>query len=130
MYAKAFYGKKLPHTNSSYKIFRNFDFKQTIEKNLKNYSREHGTIIPDRLYFNQNIRRYNPWHIIILVDESGSMLDSVIYTAVMASIFAKMPFLSVKLAIFDTVGRSIERTSRRSGRYPDESTAGWRNGYT
>ncbi len=99
---KAFYGKKLPHTNSSYKIFRNFDFKQTIEKNLKNYSREHGTIIPDRLYFNQNIRRYNPWRIVILVDESGSMLDSVIYTAVMASIFAKMPFLSVKLAIFDT----------------------------
>mgnify|MGYP000438822060 CR=1 FL=1 len=47
---KAFYGKKLPHTNSSYKIFRNFDFKQTIEKNLKNYSPEHGTIIPDRLF--------------------------------------------------------------------------------
>lgn len=43
---KTFYGKKLPHTNSSYKIFRNFDFKQTIEKNLKNYSREHGQLSP------------------------------------------------------------------------------------
>ncbi|MDR3199974.1 MAG: VWA domain-containing protein, partial [Spirochaetales bacterium] len=44
----------------------------------------------------------NPWNVIILVDESGSMMDSVIYSAVMASIFAKLPFLSVQLAIFDT----------------------------
>lgn len=98
---RTFYGRKLPMSNSTYKIFRNFDFKQTIRKNLKNYSREYG-IVPERLYFNQNVRRYNPWHVIILVDESGSMLDSVIYSAVMASIFARMPFLSVKLVIFDT----------------------------
>ncbi len=99
---RTFYGRKLPLSNSPYKIFRNFDFKQTIRKNLKNYSREYGTIIPERLYFNLNVRRYNPWHVVILVDESGSMMDSVIYTAVMASIFAKMPFLSIKLVIFDT----------------------------
>lgn len=99
---RTFYGRKLPMSNSSYRIFRNFDFKQTIHKNLKNYNSEYGTVIPDRLYFNQNIRRYNPWHVVILVDESGSMMDSVIYTAVMASIFVRMPFLSVKLAIFDT----------------------------
>jgi hypothetical protein len=98
---RTFYGRKLPMSNSSYKIFRNFDFKQTIRKNLKNYSPTYG-IVPERLYFNQNVRRYNPWHVIILVDESGSMLDSVIYSAVMASIFARMPFLSVKLVIFDT----------------------------
>lgn len=99
---RTFYGKKLPMSNTSYRIARNFDFKQTVRKNMKNYSAEYGTVIPERLYFNQNIRRYNPWHIVILVDESGSMLDSVIYSAVMASIFAKMPFLSVKLVIFDT----------------------------
>lgn len=99
---RTFYGRKLPMSNSPYKIFRNFDFKQTIRKNLKNYSKEYGTIIPERLYFNLNVRRYNPWHVVILVDESGSMMDSVIYTAVMASIFAKMPFLSIKLVIFDT----------------------------
>ncbi len=99
---KTFYGRKLPMSNSSYRIFRNFDFKRTIRKNLKNYHAEYGTVIPEQLYFNRNIRRYNPWHVVILVDESGSMLDSVIYSAVMASIFARMPFLSVKLAIFDT----------------------------
>ncbi|MDR3237993.1 MAG: VWA domain-containing protein [Spirochaetia bacterium] len=99
---RTFTGKKLPNSSTSYKVHRNFDIKRTIRKNLKNYSNEHKTIVPDRLYFNQNIKRYNPWHVIILVDESGSMLDSVIYASVMAGIFSKLPFLSIKLVVFDT----------------------------
>ena len=31
---QTFYGRKLPLSNSPYRIFRNFDFKQTIRKNL------------------------------------------------------------------------------------------------
>jgi hypothetical protein len=99
---RTFTGKKLPNTTTNYKIHRNFDFKRTIRKNLKHYSESYKTIIPEKLYFNQNIKRYNPWNIIILVDESGSMLGSVIYSAVMAAIFAKLPFLETKLVIFDT----------------------------
>lgn len=99
---RVFYGKKLPNSTTNYPIFRNLDIKRTIKRNLKHYDPESQTLVVDRLYFNQNIKRYNPWHIIVLVDESGSMLDSVIYTAVMASIFARLPFISVKLAIFDT----------------------------
>jgi predicted metal-dependent peptidase len=76
--------------------------RRTIRKNLKNYNESYKTIVPEKLYFNQNVKRYNPWNIIILVDESGSMLDSVIHSAIMASIFAKLPFLAVKLVIFDT----------------------------
>ncbi|MFP3041178.1 VWA domain-containing protein [Treponema primitia] len=99
---RTFLGKKLPNSSTGYKIFRNFDFKRTIGKNLKHYNAEYKTIVAEKLYFTQNVRRYNPWNIIILVDESGSMLDSVIYSSVMASIFAKLPFLAVKLVIFDT----------------------------
>ena len=54
------------------------------------------------LYFNSRIKRFNKWNIIIAVDESGSMLDSVIYSAVMAGIFAKLPMIETKLVIFDT----------------------------
>ena len=36
------------------------------------------------------------------MDESGSMLDSVIHSAVMAGIFAKLPMLDTRLVIFDT----------------------------
>ncbi len=36
------------------------------------------------------------------MDESGSMLDSVIHSAVMAGIFARLPMLDTRLVIFDT----------------------------
>ncbi|MGN0606174.1 MAG: VWA domain-containing protein [Oscillospiraceae bacterium] len=99
---KAFSGKKLPYSTNAPKVYRNFNFKRTVERNLKNYSPEYKTIIPQRLYFDANIRNYNPWNVIILVDESGSMSDSVIYSAITASIFSKLPFISIKLVIFDT----------------------------
>lgn len=99
---KVFYGKKLPNSTTQNKIFKNLDIKKTIRNNLKNYNLESKTILVDKLYFNQNIKKYNPWHIIILIDESGSMMDSVIYSSIMASIFSNLPYLSVKLIIFDT----------------------------
>ena len=48
------------------------------------------------------MKKYNQWRVIICVDESGSMLDSVIHSAIMAGIFAKLPMLDTKLVIFDT----------------------------
>ncbi|OEJ15314.1 hypothetical protein BFL38_13530 [Brachyspira hampsonii] len=98
---KVFYGKKLPNSTTQNKIFKNLDIKKTIRNNLKNYNIEDKTIFVDKLYFNQNIKKYNPWNIIILIDESGSMLDSVIYSSIMASIFSNLPYLSIKLIIFD-----------------------------
>lgn len=99
---RSFYGRKLTSAQTYNKVFRNFDFKKTVERNLKNYSAEYRTIVPRRLYFNNTVKRYNPWHVIILADQSGSMCNSVIYTSVMACIFAKMPFLRTRLAVFDT----------------------------
>ena len=48
------------------------------------------------------MKKYNQWRVIVCVDESGSMLDSVIHSAIMAGIFAKLPMLDTKLVIFDT----------------------------
>ena len=98
---KVFYGKKLPNSNTTNKIFKNLDIKKTIRYNLKNYDIKNKIIFTDKLFFNQNIKKYNPYNIIILIDESGSMLDSVIYSSIMASIFANLPYLSIKLVIFD-----------------------------
>ena len=98
---KVFYGKKLTNSNTTNKIFKNLDIKKTIRYNLKNYDIKNKTIFTNKLFFNQNIKKYNPYNIIILIDESGSMLDSVIYSSIMASIFANLPYLSIKLVIFD-----------------------------
>lgn len=43
-----------------------------------------------------------PWDIILCVDQSGSMLNSVIHSTVLAGILCRLPMLNVKLVIFDT----------------------------
>ena len=97
-----FQGKKNPYKSSQVRTMRNFDFKKTIRKNLKHYHRESNRLIPTQFYFSSRIRRHNAYHIIIAVDESGSMLDSVIYSAVMAGIFSRLSMLRTDLIIFDT----------------------------
>jgi len=98
----AIVGKRDPLRASPLKIAKNFDFKKTVKKNLKNYSESHNGIIIQKAYFYANVKSFNPYHIIILVDESGSMLSSAIHSAVMASIFSSLPSISAKLVIFDT----------------------------
>ena len=47
-------------------------------------------------------RQVDRWQLIILVDESGSMLDSVIYSAVTAAVFWGIKSLRTHLCLFDT----------------------------
>lgn len=99
---ESFLGKKNPYKSSQIRTIRNFDFKKTIKRNLKYYDKQNQRLVPQQVYFSSRLRKYNAYHIIIVVDESGSMMDSVIYSAVMASIFAKLPMLRTDLIIFDT----------------------------
>jgi Mg-chelatase subunit ChlD len=84
------------------KSARNIDFKKTLRANLKNYDKEQERIIVDKVYFYGRVKKYNPWNVIVAVDESGSMLPSVIHSAIMAGIFSKLPMLKTSLIIFDT----------------------------
>ncbi len=95
-------GKLNRNSESVIKSSRNLDIKKTIAKNLKNYDKAREKLILDRVYFNSRVKKYNNWRIVIAVDESGSMLDSVIHSAVTAGIFAKLPMLDTRLVIFDT----------------------------
>lgn len=88
--------------SSHIKSIRNFDIKKTIHQNLRHYDRERKQILPEHMYFNSRVKKYNQWRIIIAVDESGSMLDSVIHSAIMAGVFAKLPVVDTRLVIFDT----------------------------
>lgn len=90
------------NSSSTLNSSRNIDFKKTIRKNLSNFDVENNRLLVKNVYFNRRIRLYNPWRVIIAVDESGSMLGSVIHSAVMAGIFAKLPMLKTSLVIFDT----------------------------
>jgi hypothetical protein len=78
------------------------DWKWTIGRNLKNYNTELETIIPDRVFFFSRAQRSNNWTVIVDMDQSGSMADSVVYGAVCGSIFASLPALDTHVIAFDT----------------------------
>lgn len=78
------------------------DWKWTIGRNLKNYNPDLKTIIPERVYFYSRAQRSNNWTVIVDMDQSGSMADSVVYGAVCGSIFASLPALETHVVAFDT----------------------------
>lgn len=88
--------------HSPRKVFRNLDLKTTLRRNLKNFDPERGKLLVDNVYFYAAERKKKPWHIIVTVDQSGSMLESAIFSAVMASIFAELPAVKTSLVLFDT----------------------------
>jgi Mg-chelatase subunit ChlD len=88
--------------HSPRRVYRNLDLRTTLRRNLDNYDRESGRLLVDRLYFFAAERRRRPWHVVIAVDQSGSMLDSAIFSAVMASIFHELPAVRTSLFLFDT----------------------------
>lgn len=88
--------------HSPRRVFRNLDLRTTLRRNLKHFDHDSGKLLVDRLFFFAAERNKRPWHIIIAVDQSGSMLDSAIFSAVMASIFAELPAVKTSLFLFDT----------------------------
>lgn len=78
------------------------DWKWTIGRNLKNYQPALKTIVPERVYFYSRAQRSNNWTVIVDMDQSGSMADSVVYGAVCGSIFASLPALETHVIAFDT----------------------------
>lgn len=88
--------------HSPRKVFRNLDLKTTLRRNLHNFDSRSGKLLVERLFFYAAERKKKPWHAIVVVDQSGSMLESAIFSAVMASIFAELPAVKTSLVLFDT----------------------------
>jgi len=78
------------------------DWKTTIRRNLKHYNLDSGKLIPERFYFFERARRSKEWTVILDIDQSGSMADSVIYASIIGSIFASLPSLDTHVVAFDT----------------------------
>jgi hypothetical protein len=87
---------------SPLKVARNIDWKKTIDKNLRGWDRARRRLVPDRIFFWSNQRRRHEWDVAIAVDQSGSMAQSVVYSSVMAAIFASLDVLRTRLLFFDT----------------------------
>ncbi|MFI1921156.1 VWA domain-containing protein [Streptomyces sp. NPDC020377] len=90
------------------RVYRNLDLDRTIWKNLTNYSPEEERLYVDRLYYRHTARRTTPQRLIVVVDQSGSMVDSMVNCTILASIFAGLPKVDVHLIAYDT--RAIDLT--------------------
>lgn len=99
---QALWGRLNRRKRSPLKVARNLDWRRTIRDNLKNWDPKRKKVILERLHFFSRVEHHMPWHIIIAVDCSGSMMDSVIHSAVMSGIFAGLPSIKVSLVAFDT----------------------------
>jgi Mg-chelatase subunit ChlD len=81
------------------------DLRRTVAGNLRTVRfRDDGTpqLIPDRLVFKTRARRSIDWRIILVVDISGSMEASVIYSALMAAILSGLPAVTTHFVAFST----------------------------
>lgn len=85
----------IPHAPS-------IDWKWTIGRNLKNYQPSLGTIVPEKVWFYSRSQRANNWTVVVCMDQSGSMAESVVYGSVTGSIFASLPALNTRVVAFDT----------------------------
>jgi Mg-chelatase subunit ChlD len=77
------------------------DWPRTIRANLKHFQPDYGTIVPEvRIGFGR--RRQAMRHIVLCIDQSGSMAASLVYSAVFGAVLASMPAVSTSLVVFDT----------------------------
>jgi hypothetical protein len=80
----------------------NMDWRRTILANLRNYVPEKQTIIPDQFFFWARQKRRREWNVIVCMDQSGSMAESVVYGSVTGAILASLPALETHVVVFDT----------------------------
>ena len=80
------------------------DYKSTISRNLKHYSPKLHTIVPEHFYFfdRTSTTAANKWTVILDIDQSGSMGESVIYSSIVSCILASMSSLTTRIVAFDT----------------------------
>ncbi|UQZ89862.1 hypothetical protein C4J81_11825 [Deltaproteobacteria bacterium Smac51] len=100
---QSFSGTRDRRHRSRFKLNRNFDFKETIKSNLHRWEPAKLKLYLETPVFNSRSRKFSEkWDIIILVDQSGSMVNSVIHSAVMAACLWDIPGMKTRLIAFDT----------------------------
>jgi Mg-chelatase subunit ChlD len=77
------------------------DWPRTIRANLKHYQAEYRTIVPE-IRIGYGRRRQSMRHIVLCIDQSGSMAASVVYSAIFGAVLATLPAVSTSLVVFDT----------------------------
>lgn len=93
---------KIDYSVPPKRVYRNLDLDRTIWKNLTNYNPKDGKLYVDNLYYKHTAKKNTPSRLIVSVDQSGSMVDSMVNCTILASIFAGLPKIDPHLVAYDT----------------------------
>ncbi len=78
------------------------DWNATIAKNLRNYLPEQRTVVPERLVGYARGSNAIAKDVIVAIDQSGSMAESLVYAAVFGATLASIRTVRTSLVAFDT----------------------------
>ncbi|MCW8165709.1 VWA domain-containing protein [Verminephrobacter aporrectodeae subsp. tuberculatae] len=82
--------------------FAEIDWNRTIRANLRHYQAAYRSIVPERLIgFGRKMRRPQR-EVHLVIDQSGSMAHSIVYSSIFGAVMASMPVLMTRLVLFDT----------------------------
>jgi Mg-chelatase subunit ChlD len=79
----------------------NVDWPGTIRQNLRRWDPAEQRLVVDRIRWRRRQRRRSSTRIVLAVDQSGSMVDSLIHASVTAAILASLPAVTVHLVLWD-----------------------------
>lgn len=78
------------------------DWLRTVHANLQHYQPRYRTVIPERIVGFGRRRQSLAKDVIVAIDQSGSMADSVVYASLFGSVLAQLPALRTRVIAFDT----------------------------
>ena len=78
------------------------DWNRTIAANLKHYQPDYKTVVPERLVgFGRKTTQIER-QIVLCIDQSGSMAESIVFSSVFGAVLASLRSVSTRLVVFDT----------------------------
>jgi hypothetical protein len=78
------------------------DWLATIGRNLDHYLPEHRTVVPERLVGHARNSKALACDVVIAIDQSSSMAESVVYASVFGAVLGSLRTLRTSLVAFDT----------------------------
>lgn len=78
------------------------DWNRTIRANLRHWQDEYHTLVPETLIGFGRKARTPQREIILCIDQSGSMADSIVYSSIFGAVMASLPAVRTRLVVFDT----------------------------
>lgn len=78
------------------------DWARTIRANLRHWQPEYRSIVPQTLIGYGRKARRPQREVVLCIDQSGSMANSIVYASIFGAVMASLPAVATKLVVFDT----------------------------